>query len=541
MSFFNRMGQASRDQYIARPDDIAGRLIWRYPNQNIVNGAKCTVRSDEEVLFFREGRLVGCLGAGSYELSSQNVPFFLDLITGPLSGGNQYIAEIFFVRKAEYLFKLEDRDLGAMRDLESRLLVHLSYDARLGLSVKDPVALIVELGGQDSNSEDRALELLGSRITSALRSVVGKLTMQVPVLDITSNAHSDEIGQQICERISPEFSNQGLAIQRFLELDIKLSDESRDALSEYGSQQANLNISSRGAQIASHPGFQSFQLAQGQRAALEGLGAGLASGSLQSPILGLNLGAAPLPPRQILLTPSTGPSVMPVFSSPPFVMADGRERTVGNFFMETSRGEEGPYKARQIALRILADQLDPKTARVRGESDVTWFPAYQEPSIRAEIERRVPRASEGSKTQKTSYLETLFSAALEDGLISRDELRLLVSAFLNEGLGTSPEQARDAIIQRALRCGCRVEELANSAPPVMVVDGTSRPPPRLPPPPPQRLFTYFDGVEQVPDLAVAAIRERIAAKPNLEHWVWRDGMAGWKLAQELPEFEDNDR
>ena len=82
-----------------------------------------------------------------------------------------------------------------------------------------------------------------------------------------SNAYNEQIGQMIHEKAKDEFANQGLELTRFLGLNLSLDNESESALREFGRQQAKLTIEREGAEMAG--GYANYQLAQGQRAALD--------------------------------------------------------------------------------------------------------------------------------------------------------------------------------------------------------------------------------------------------------------------------------
>lgn len=528
MAIFGGLKQALQDQYIARPADASGALIWRFSNQNIVDGAQVTVRSDEEALFFRDGRLVGRLQAGSHTLATKNIPWLSDLLLAPLTGGNQFIAELYFVRLAPTRSHLNDESIGVLRDLASGIPVEVRVTASFALEVVDPVALVIQLGGQDASSAQRATAFLNARLMSVLRSQVGKMAERTPILSLISNAYSEDVGQLVRSQIEPEFLGGGLRLASFLDLRLHLDAVGAQQLSAYGAQQAELQISRQGAQIAQDPGFQAFQLAQGQRAALEGLGKGLAEGNVHTALMGMpfGLGAMPPPMRRAELAPlppnlrGSGPAGGHALRPPVEPLT---------FMVRSTRGEEGPYRARQVALRLLADKLDPRTTLVRGTDDASWFPAAEEPEIRAEWERRVP-AERATGPQTSVEFESLWEVAAADRLITLDELNLLVRAALRLQVATNEAEARQMLTTRAAAAGCQLEGRA---------EATTRPEPpgRSPPPVPVVLYRYSDGVHTSEPLTAAAVAERVQQRLAAEHWVWREGWSEWRRPGDVAEIK----
>ena len=53
---FDKIFNATKAQYIARPESAATDLVYLHPDTTVPRGAKLTVRSDETAIFFREGQ-----------------------------------------------------------------------------------------------------------------------------------------------------------------------------------------------------------------------------------------------------------------------------------------------------------------------------------------------------------------------------------------------------------------------------------------------------------------------------------------------------
>ena len=85
-----------REMMIARPDAAKPLLVYKHPDQNVPMYSQLTVDSDECALFFKDGKYMGYLPAGRHTLQTQNIPFLNQLVT-QFTGGNVFIAEIYFV------------------------------------------------------------------------------------------------------------------------------------------------------------------------------------------------------------------------------------------------------------------------------------------------------------------------------------------------------------------------------------------------------------------------------------------------------------
>lgn len=401
MTFF--FTKETKTLYIARPAEAARYLIYLHPDKSIPRGAKLTVRSDECALFFREGKYIGTINPGTTTLiDTANIPFLGHGLINLFTDGNHFITEIFFVLLSEVIVPIRLAPLGQYQDLNSRNVVSVNGSFEYSLRVQEPLKLITAVGGQSAYSQAAVLQIFSGRMLNGLRKLVGKRAANNPMLSIVSNADSEQLSQELTEFSREELLASGVAISRIFDMTLELDSESLAQLREFGRQESNLAIQSKGAQIANQPGFAEFNIVQGQRAALEGMGQGLATGK-GTVMMGMGMGAN--------LTNIRSTSNAPL---------GGRDRSLGqargstlapprNFLISAQSGENGPFSARQVALTAIASKKVLSELMIRGEDDPTggYFPADAEPQIVAEYSKRasavgVTSAAAGSN-QEPSY------------------------------------------------------------------------------------------------------------------------------------------
>jgi len=382
---FDWIKNETKSLYIARPDGAANELIWTHPDRSIPRGAKITVRSDEVALFFREGSFVGRISPGTVLMDTANVPFLGHLLIDQFTGGNQFITELYFCKTSETQVSLYQDNIGQYTDLLSTNLVSLFGGLEYTLIVSNPEKLIQGIGGQNITSSDLAIEKLNGRVNNTLRNIIGQLSKVHQITDVTSGSLTESITTSLQEKLSNEFSQMGVQLIRLLNLVIALDPESEGLLREFGKRRSDLRIQEMGAQLATQEGFAEFNLIQGQRQALEGLGDGLATGN--SPILmgGLGLGAN--------LTGGVTTRSRVSRGSPAATPGRGGPiRGERKFFYTVNEQEEGPLSARNLALLALSKNMSLQDLMIRAEDDEpgSTFAAEFEPSIRDEYNRRKP-------------------------------------------------------------------------------------------------------------------------------------------------------
>jgi len=357
---FNWIKNESRSLYIARPDAAANELIWSHPDRSIPRGAKITVRSDEIALFFREGKYIGRISPGTVLMDTANVPFLGHLLVDQFTGGNQFITELYFCKTSETQISLHNENIGQYTDALSANLISLFGGLEYTLIASDPERLIQGIGGQNISSSDLAIEKFNGRVNNILRNIVGQLAKTHQITDITSGSLTDLISTTLQEKLADEFSSMGVKLVRLLNLVITLDPQSEQLLREFGKRRSDLRIQELGAQLATQDGFADFNLIQGQRQALEGLGDGLATGN--SPILmggiGMNANLTGSPRSRVTRS-----------SSSSTIGKSGPIRGERKFFYIFNDREEGPLTARNLALLSLSKNISLQDLMIRAEDN----------------------------------------------------------------------------------------------------------------------------------------------------------------------------
>jgi len=437
--------------YIARPETAAGDLIYLHPDKSIPRGSKITVRTDECALFFREGRYIGRLDAGTAQLDTADIPFLGSLVVDRLTGANHFISELFFVSLSETMLRLPHAMLGQYTDRNSANVVSILGGLGYSVRVVDPVRLITEIGGQASASGAVIRELLNGRLRNQLRRVVGQRTQQMAALDVVSNVDAEGFSQMLVQLAAAEFRPLGLDVVRMFDLALELDETSLEILRQFGKQESELRLQEKGARLATQQGFEEFNIVQGRRKALEGLGDGLANGNgpmLLSGGLGANLTGSAGRAAARPVAPRMGGGVLASGAPSVILRAEGVD--------------SGPYTARQVALLAISKGIPLGQLMIRGVNDSPdmEFAADLEPQIVAEHRRRLPTSTAGSTSAPavaggpatapavstgSASFDVALTATLQDGVLTGTELEMLANLAVALSLDANPTAAKARI------------------------------------------------------------------------------------------------
>lgn len=280
----------AKELAIARPDEMKTYWVYKHPDQTIPMKAQLTVDTDETALFFRDGQFVGQFAAGRHTLDTGNIPFLNQLID-KLTGGNVFIAEVFFVNTREQPMIKFGTSVGDVPDpqtgLRVRLMVHGSFSAK----VYDPVRFVTGLVGQRMADNDAFLGWFKSQVQKTIKENIASLIVKQnwPLMKVTSGAYTSDIEQETVKEVRAHVEPYGVEIIRFGDFSIGMDAKDRDRLDKLVERAAYINMTG-GLQ-----GYQQFAQAEMMMNAGEGMkrhGGGAAGNAMAGAGIGMGFGMA---------------------------------------------------------------------------------------------------------------------------------------------------------------------------------------------------------------------------------------------------------
>jgi membrane protease subunit (stomatin/prohibitin family) len=268
-----------RREFIARPDQAKGQILYKWPDTNIRKLTQLTVEQDELAVFFRDGRVQGTVSPGRSTLDSSEIPF-LGMLVDAASGGNLFKTEIYFVSTREFPSLPFGGMIDNVVDPETTLAIGLRVFGEYSLKVVEPQSLILNLvGTQNIQTNDQITDWMREQLLKVLRTdVVSHVVSQNwPILGIA--AHTEEIERETLQKVQAYVASYGLQIMRLGNFTISIKEEDEDTLKNYRRDAQYTRLAG---------GFQQYSVGE----ALQGVGEGAAKGGGGSnpAVLGIGLG-----------------------------------------------------------------------------------------------------------------------------------------------------------------------------------------------------------------------------------------------------------
>jgi membrane protease subunit (stomatin/prohibitin family) len=234
---------------IARADTHKDAVVYKHPDQNFPFWSQVTVDSDEVCLFFRDGHYIGALGPGRHTLQTQNVPFLNNLVD-KMTGGNVFIAELFFVTTRPLYGQGFGGPIGSMRDPELELRVEPRAYGTYSFRIIEPVRFVLEFWGQKATNDPQApLEWVRDQLMMGLRTTLTRMIKQGEITFMDLGTAGPGVGAAIV-RDCPDLAKIGVQILEIAKLNLNLTEEDQTRIDQFQDQIVQAKIDARKARIA---------------------------------------------------------------------------------------------------------------------------------------------------------------------------------------------------------------------------------------------------------------------------------------------------
>ena len=219
------------EMMIARPDDARSQVVWKHPDPTIPMKSQLTVGADEVAVFFRDGKIVATLQPGRHTLDTSNLPFLSELVDS-FTGGNVFMAQVFFVSMREHTGIKFGGRVGHVEDPKSGIPVETLVHGEFSFRVTDAEQLITGLVGMGRAESFQVRSWMKEQVLKVIRDRVAELCVKNkwPLLDVTSGAYTEEIETDVLSGLEGHVKSYGLRIARLGNFVVAIDEEDADNL-----------------------------------------------------------------------------------------------------------------------------------------------------------------------------------------------------------------------------------------------------------------------------------------------------------------------
>ncbi|MBS7825452.1 SPFH domain-containing protein [Wohlfahrtiimonas chitiniclastica] len=228
------LGRFIRKQFIdviQWPEPDPALLMWQFPvdDQEIQNGASLIVRESQVALFVNEGRLADAFPAGSYQLTTNNLPILTNLQNWSRFFESPFKSDVYFFNTKQQMARgwgtaqpitIRDNEFG---------LVSIRSFGTYSYRIVDVKKFFTEIAGiTDAFYAHQLDDQLRNVCVTTLSSILGN--KNIPFIDMAANLSA--LSKLIEEALQAHFAALGLQLEGFLIESITLPPALQKTLDE---------------------------------------------------------------------------------------------------------------------------------------------------------------------------------------------------------------------------------------------------------------------------------------------------------------------
>ena len=192
-------------------------FVWKSPVEDFNTGTQLIVHESQEAIFFMNGQALDLFGPGRHVLETQNIPLVRKFFNKPTNDQTPFHCEVYFVNKTEQLAIKWGTD-SQVQYMEPTYGFPLKIGAsgEMSLRVEDSRRLLVKVVGTEKTLSQSALvsqfrAFLMARVKPYLAQTMQRNEFGIFEVD----AHMGELSEVLHQQLMPDFSEYGLALERF--------------------------------------------------------------------------------------------------------------------------------------------------------------------------------------------------------------------------------------------------------------------------------------------------------------------------------------
>lgn len=222
-------------------------LIYRYPGESFVTGSQLIVGEGQLAVFVKGGQALDYFTAGTYTLSTSNIPLLQSFINIPFGGKTPFTAEIYFInRTAKLDVYWGTADPIQLIDPKYNIKLRIRAFGQLGLKVDDYRVLLTELIGTMNPLEvvnySKMMNYFKGILVMKVKALIAKAIIRNKISALEISASIDEISEYCRMEINEEFSRFGLKIVNFFIKSINFPDEDFEEINKILRDKAAFDI-----------------------------------------------------------------------------------------------------------------------------------------------------------------------------------------------------------------------------------------------------------------------------------------------------------
>jgi membrane protease subunit (stomatin/prohibitin family) len=202
---------------IIRYEGDNSTFIWKHPLEDFNSWSQLIVHESQEAIFFLNGQALDLFGPGRHTLETQNIPLIKSVLNKPVGDDAPFHCEVYFVNRTEQLSIKWGTD-SKVQYLEPTYNFPLQIGAsgEMGLRVEDARKLLVKIvGTEKSFGHGDITRIFRVFLQGRIKPYLARIMREGKISIFETDAHMGDLSEALHLQLLPDFSDYGIALERF--------------------------------------------------------------------------------------------------------------------------------------------------------------------------------------------------------------------------------------------------------------------------------------------------------------------------------------
>ncbi|MDR1643724.1 MAG: SPFH domain-containing protein [Clostridiales bacterium] len=204
-------------------------FVWKHPVEDFNTGAQLIVHESQEAIFFMNGQMLGLYEKGLHTLETQNMPLVGKFFSCPTGGETPFHCELYFINMVEQLaIKWGTDSKVEYIDPAYGFPLQIGASGEMSLRVENSRQLIAKVVGTEGGMSQSGLtRIFRAFLMTKIKTYLAKLIKDEKINIFEIDEHLVRVSGELHEQLTPDFSNYGIALERFFLTTVVKPEEDR--------------------------------------------------------------------------------------------------------------------------------------------------------------------------------------------------------------------------------------------------------------------------------------------------------------------------
>lgn len=192
-------------------------FIWKHPCEDFNSLTQLIVHESQEAIFMMNGQALDLFGAGRYTLETQNIPKIGKALNRTTDSQTPFHCEVYFINKTEQMaIKWGTDSKVQFMEPTYNFPISIGASGEMSLRAEDSRKLLLKLVGTENFlGQENLTRYFRAFLMTKVKSYIAQVIREQKISIFEIDERLNEISSALLKMLQPDFSDYGIALERF--------------------------------------------------------------------------------------------------------------------------------------------------------------------------------------------------------------------------------------------------------------------------------------------------------------------------------------